>query len=207
MQQDIIDGMQSALSLGIGDRTKLGIYGHSFGGFSALTALSFTPELFKLGIAAAPPIDLSLSIQYLVEQEAKENILALKQRFKHLIVDIDDPEDIRRIRQQSPNEQWQKINKPLLLIAGGQDKRVSIKNVKNFASKLHAAGKDIALLVDDNEGHSFQSQLAQEAYFYALEKMLSEHLGGRCQCEISEDLKRYLKMNMLIDEPALAVKH
>jgi dipeptidyl aminopeptidase/acylaminoacyl peptidase len=65
VQQDIIDGMEYVLSQGIGDRQKLAMYGHSFGGFSTLAALAFTPNLFKVGIAGAPPTDLAQSVKML----------------------------------------------------------------------------------------------------------------------------------------------
>ncbi|TDF38187.1 S9 family peptidase [Alteromonadaceae bacterium M269] len=199
VQQDIIDGMQHVLSLGIGDKSKLGIFGHSFGGFSTLGALAFTPELFKVGIAGAPPIDLALAIRLLNERGPNRHGMEPKVRFKLLAVDLDDPKDVQRLSGQSPNAHWQKVQKPLYLLAGAKDRRVSIQNVKDYASRLSAAGKSISLLVDENEGHSFRDKLAREAYFYTLEEALAKHLGGKFQSEISTKLKRYLKQNTVIN--------
>src|SRR5690606_23563547 len=58
VQQDIVDGVQHLLAQGIGDRERVGIAGHSFGGSSVLAGLAFTPELFKAGFASAPAADM-----------------------------------------------------------------------------------------------------------------------------------------------------
>jgi dipeptidyl-peptidase-4 len=40
-----------------GDRTKVGIYGWSYGGFMTLTAMAKAPEIFRVGVSGAPVVD------------------------------------------------------------------------------------------------------------------------------------------------------
>ena len=54
-RQDIIDGVDFLLENKIGIEDKLAIIGHSFGGFSTLGGLAFTPDKFKVGFAGAQP--------------------------------------------------------------------------------------------------------------------------------------------------------
>jgi dipeptidyl aminopeptidase/acylaminoacyl peptidase len=67
VQRDIVEGVHWLLAQGIGDRDRVGIVGHSFGGYSTLLGLTFQPELFKVGVAGAPPADLGWSMRWLVE--------------------------------------------------------------------------------------------------------------------------------------------
>jgi dipeptidyl aminopeptidase/acylaminoacyl peptidase len=199
VQQDIIDGTNYTLSMGIGDKSKLGIFGHSFGGFAALGALAFTPNLFQVGIASSPPVDLAQTIQLPSQQGRNRLGVSRQEQFKHLLADINDKKALKELSNQSPNAYWKQVNKPLYIMAGSRDQRVSIQSIKDYSSRLSHAGKSVLLLVDDNEGHNFQQKLAREAYFYTLEKALHLHLGGQFQNETSNNLKRYLKKSVLID--------
>ena len=44
------DPLSLLLAQGIGDAQRVGIVGHSFGGYSTLLGLTFQPELFKVGM-------------------------------------------------------------------------------------------------------------------------------------------------------------
>jgi len=50
MHDDLIDGVDWAIARGIADPTRVGIYGGSYGGYSALVGLTFTPEKFACAI-------------------------------------------------------------------------------------------------------------------------------------------------------------
>jgi len=199
VQQDIIEGLEYVLSRGIGDRNRLAINGGSFGGFSTLAALSFTPELFKVGIAVSPAIALSKTARYLsrnLQGQRKAEILA---RLAYRMVDVNDPVDLKRSDEKSPNFHANKITKPLYIIAGEQDKRVSILNVRDYALRLESMGKKVTLLSAPNEGHIYQQADAVGAWFYLLEKALFDHIGGRMQNEISPKVQRFLKKNTLLN--------
>jgi dipeptidyl aminopeptidase/acylaminoacyl peptidase len=203
VQQDIIDGLEYVLAQGVGHRDKLAIFGHSFGGFSTLAALAFTPELFKVGIAGAPPTDLAQSVKMLKDQKQNDRQQQRQVLLKQLAVDSDDPDAMLRLYNQSPDAHWQNIVRPLYMMAGGQDDRVSVARVKDFAIRLNQANKPITLLVDEKEGHSPEHEVAREAYAYLLEKALATHLKTGYQVTISDNLKRYLKRNLIIDNNGL----
>ena len=108
VQQDIIDGMRYVLSKGIGDPNKLAMFGHSFGGFSTLAALAFTPNLFKVGIAGAPPSDLANSIKQLSDNQQNDEDKIRQIRLMKLGVDLNDQQDLQRLSAQSPDANWHK---------------------------------------------------------------------------------------------------
>jgi dipeptidyl aminopeptidase/acylaminoacyl peptidase len=120
-----------------------------------------------------------------------------------LAVDPSKEADMQRLYQNSPDAHWQKITQPLYMLAGGQDDRVSVARVKDFAIRLNQANKPISLLVDAKEGHSPKHDIAREAYAYVLEKALAKHLDTEYQQDVSIHLKRYLTRNIIIDNNGL----
>ena len=77
VQQDIVDGMRHLVTEGIGDPERLAIVGHSFGGFSTLAGLAFTPDFFRAGVASAAPIDLARAMLDVNDNDITGNGLPL----------------------------------------------------------------------------------------------------------------------------------
>jgi pimeloyl-ACP methyl ester carboxylesterase len=117
-----------------------------------------------------------------------------------LAVDPSKEADMQRLYQNSPDAHWQKITRPVYMLAGGQDDRVSVARVKDFAIRLNQAN---SLLVDEEQGHSPKHDIAREAYVYVLEKALAKHLDTEYQQDVSIHLKRYLARNIIIDNNGL----
>ncbi|PCI64655.1 MAG: hypothetical protein COB37_00895 [Kordiimonadales bacterium] len=200
VQQDIIDGLNYILSRGIGDGNNMAVVGHSFGGFSVLGALAFTPDLFKVGVAGAPPVDLVMAIRNFKPDATNADGLLRQAAFFDLAVDLNDPEDVKRLSSQSPNAHWQEITKPLYIWAGTRDPKVSVLNVRDYALRLQDGGKPLMFMEQPRSGHSPRGDLAKEAYFYMYEKALADHLGGRIETALSPQLARHLRRIVQIDE-------
>lgn len=203
VQQDIIDGMEYVLSRGIGDRERLAMVGHSFGGFSTLNALAFTPDTFKVGFAGAPPVDLTRAIQNFKKTQTNQAGILQLAIFKELAVDIEDPADRERMSAQSPDRHWNNITRPLYIWAGGKDPKVNILNVRDYALRLSQGGKALTYMAEPKAKHSPREELWVEAYYYMMERALSDHVGGRLEQSVSKKLERYLKRSIVIDHNGL----
>lgn len=200
VQQDLTDGVNYLLAQGIGDREHLAIVGHSFGGFSVLSALAFTPELFKVGIASAPPAELGLSLKLLISQPASlQSDPSMQEVMRLLAVDVNDAADMQRLHDESPQAQLGAITAPLLLMAGADDDRVSIAHVKEYSLRLFNQRKTLSLLIDEDEGHGLSSPIARRAYFYLTESMLAHYLGGASEPLEDPLLAAYIKRKLLLN--------
>ena len=206
VQQDIIDGLDHLLAAGIGDPKQQAIAGHSFGGFSALTALAFTPERFKVAFAGAAPSNLSNSMLRYARRAHAQHSHPTLMRIKKLMVDIKDSDDVNRLYNQSPDKHWRNISKPLFMWAGERDDRVAIEDVRDIALRLEQAGQPVALLADPKEGHSPESDISRDAYYYLLETALAQYLNGRAETHKSPTLKRYLQKYMVMDTAGSGVE-
>lgn len=174
---DIIDGVRFLLVNNIGDKNKLGIAGHSFGGFSTLTALAFEPEMFQVGFAGAPPSHMGRSVKYYFRFIKKMSGELQEYRMKKLVVDWDDEAAFSANYLLSPEYHINVVSKPLTIWAGKNDRRVFIVDVRNYVTKAQALKKDINLFVDHKAMHSPNSQMTREAYYFLMEATLGHHLG------------------------------
>jgi dipeptidyl aminopeptidase/acylaminoacyl peptidase len=181
VQQDIVEGVRYLLDHGVGDARRVGIGGASFGGYSTLLGLTWQPGLFKVGVAMMPPPDFALDLRWVARSPEALNLsryISFEDWLRLLSLDIDDPRAMARLHAQSPLAQAARMDRPLLIFAGGVDRRVPLQGVLGYAAKLKLLGKDVSLLVDPQSDHYNDKPLAREAYFYLLALMLHRHLGG-----------------------------
>ena len=211
VQRDIVEGVRWLLAQGIGDAARVGIVGHSFGGYAALLGLTFQPDLFKVGVAGSPPADLGWGMRWLVDAGEQGDLpdRSLKQTLHALSLDATDPGVFARLHAQSPLANASKMRRPLLLMAGGADRTVAIRSVIDYVARLKAQGSPVTLLVEPNGGHSPVEPVPREAYLFAMESMLQRHLGGPQPEPPGPRLRAYLRENLRLAGPefrALAKK-
>jgi len=203
VQQDIVEGVRHLLARGIGDPDRVGIVGHSFGGYSALQGVTFQPELFKVGVAGAPPPDLAWGMRWLVasgDQGAlRDRSLALTLRA--LKMDPADPATYARLHAQSPVANAALMRRPLLVMAGSADRTVAARGVIDYAARLRRLGKPLSLYVEPGGGHSPVAPVPREAYAYLMVRMLQAHLGGSAPDAPGAELRAYLRANLRLAGP------
>ena len=200
VQQDIVEGVRWLLTQGIGDKDRVGIVGHSFGGYSTLLGLTFQPELFKVGVAGSPPADLGWSMRWLVESGEQGDLpdRSLRHTLAALSLDSSDPATHARLHAQSPLVNASMMQRPVLIIAGAADRTVAIREVVNYTATLKALGRPVSLLVEPDGGHSPVDPIPREAYLFAMETMLQRHLGGLVPEPPGQRLRAYLHGNLRI---------
>ena len=199
VQQDIMDGIQYLHSNGIGNPERMAIVGSSFGGFSALTGLAFRPGYFKVGIALSPPADMENVSRY-VESKASFGEFPLERELHRLLmVDLDSPEELAVLYEKSPYANLSSISDPLLVISGSNDDRVGIAHVKDYVLQLFSLGKEITVVIDEDEGHTFTNEESTEAVRYLVDKFLSIYLRGTAEELTNEKVENYLLENVRIN--------
>ena len=206
VQRDIVEGTRYLLAQGIGDARRVGIAGASFGGYATLLGVTWQGDLFKLGLAIVPPPDFAWDLAWVArsrEADALARYLPFADWLRQLAVDLDDPAAMARLHAQSPLANAGRMDRPLLVVAGGDDHRVAIRGVLGYAARLKQAGKDVSLLVDDGAGHSNDDPLAHEATLYLFERMLQRHLGMPAPAAPDPALHDYLKRHLRLAGEAM----
>lgn len=203
VQQDIVEGVRWLLAQGIGDKDRVGIVGHSFGGYSTLLGLTFQPELFKVGVAGSPPSDLGWSMRWLLDAGDQGDLpdRSLKHTLAALSLDPTDAATAARLHAQSPLVHAAKMHRPVLIMAGGADRTVAIREVLNYAATVKAAGRPLSLLVEPGGGHAPSDPVPREAYLFGMETLLQAHLGGAAPEAPGQRLRVYLRENLRLTGP------
>ena len=198
VQRDIVEGVRWLLAQGIGDADRVGIVGHSFGGYSTLVGLTFQPELFKVGVAGAPPADLGWSMRWLLASGDQGDLpdRSLAHTLRALSLDSTEPATYARLHAQSPLVNASKMTRPLLVMAGGGDRTVAIREVVSYTATLKSLGRPVTLLVEPGGGHSPIDPVPREAYLFAMETMLQKHLGGPAPEAPGQRLRTYLRESL-----------
>lgn len=196
---DIIDGIETLLESGIGNRDKLGIVGHSFGGFSVLGALAFEPDYFKVGFATAAPSQMPrLNSAKTLKKMGRKKPQRGKDRIHRdrvFLIDERDQAELDRLYSISPDAHKMAIKTPLIMAAGAKDRKVAVADIKSYAMALKLAEKPVSLFIDKHASHSFNWDTTWSPLMYLLERFLAEHLSGHIH--IANDniyQKKLLKM-------------
>jgi dipeptidyl aminopeptidase/acylaminoacyl peptidase len=124
---DVLDAGKWLVAQGIAGPGKLAVVGWSYGGYAALQSAVVDPTVFKAVIAIAPVTDLP---------ELKETH---RQWSDFLVVSREIGEG-SHVREGSPALNAAKIKVPVLLFHGEMDRNVPIRQSKEMADRLAAAG-------------------------------------------------------------------
>ncbi len=192
VQEDILDGLEFLASRGWGDPERRAITGHSYGGYAALGASVHHPGEYVAAVATAAPIDLVRSFRDMDPQITQRNGVAFKDWARPLFVDLDDAREVAEERAKAPEANVQQTALPLLVMAGGQDVKIDVTDVKHYASLLADAGRDVTLLIDDEAGHGFETPHMRSALFFLMDQFLAKHLGGPAPAFDDPELEAYM---------------
>ncbi len=172
MQDDLTDGVLWAVEQGIADKSRLAIYGGSYGGYAALAGATFTPDLYACAVSYVGPSNLFTLLESIppywkpfIEMEYEE---------------IGDPvKDKELLEAVSPVFHADKIKIPLFVAQGANDPRVNKAESDQIVEAVRKTGKDVVYMVKDNEGHGFHNEENRFDFYRALEEFFRKHLGSR----------------------------
>jgi len=169
---DMIDAAQWVARQGIADSTRMGIMGGSFGGYAVLSALAFSPGLFRCGVDLVGPADLGHLISTFPPYwEAR------RRRWLNRMGEV--IADSALNRRVSPLYHADAITAPLLVGHGANDPRVKLVASERIVQALRDRGREVAFLVYADEGHGFARPENERDFFARVEEFLAKHLGGR----------------------------
>ena len=175
MHHDLIDAGDWAVAQGIADPSRIGIYGASYGGYSALVGVTVTPDYFaasvdNCGISSMP--DFMRSLPPFLRPTLTNN-------WYRYVGDPDDPEQEADMLTRSPITMVDRIRTPLLVVQGANDPRVVQAEADNIVEALTTRGVPVEYLLAADEGHGFRNRENVITLWRAVERHFGEHLGPR----------------------------
>jgi dipeptidyl aminopeptidase/acylaminoacyl peptidase len=182
MHDDLIDSVDWAIAQNVADPKRVGFFGGSYGGYSALMAATKTPDVFAC-IVDLFGISNLLTFMATIPPYWGPWFSVWKNR-------LGDPgTEVGRafLAERSPLNHIERVIRPILIAQGMQDVRVVAAESEQMVAALKIRGVPVTYVSFNDEGHGFVRPENRLAFFAVAEAFLAKHLGGRYQT-IGKDL-------------------
>jgi pimeloyl-ACP methyl ester carboxylesterase len=150
------------------DVERAAVVGRSYGGYMTLMQAGMHPDLWKASCDMFGPYDLLTFSERIPE--------TWKPYFKMAIGDPEKPEDRADLIERSPKTHLHNMKAPMLVIQGRNDPRVVATESEDLVRELKAGGKEIELLVFEDEGHDVLKYENRVACYNAIADFFAKHL-------------------------------
>jgi dipeptidyl aminopeptidase/acylaminoacyl peptidase len=147
--EDSISCIDYLASKGLVDGDKVGIAGRSSGGYTVLQAMCTYPKIFAAGCSLFGIGNLKTICEDTHKFESHYGFALL------FPPDATEEEQKKVFYDRSPCFHCDKIERPLVLLQGDQDKVVPIGQAEEMEKVLKAKGADVKLVVFKGEGHGW----------------------------------------------------
>jgi dipeptidyl aminopeptidase/acylaminoacyl peptidase len=177
MQDDITDGALHLVKEGIVDKSRMCLFGGSYGGYAALQGIVRDPGLWRCTAPYVAVTSLSLrqTVQHSDTAELGDNVLDTE----YTVAVGDSVRDKELFKQNSPVDNAGKIDVPVLLAMGADDRRVPIIMGNEFVRAMREVGRGslVEYVVYNGEGHGFNKDANVLDHLKRLEQFFAKHIG------------------------------
>lgn len=150
------------------DVSRAGVVGRSYGGYMTLMLAGRHPELWKAAVDMFGPYDLLTFSDRIPE--------TWKPYFKIALGDPAIPAEKEFLIERSPKTYLQKMTCPMLVIQGRNDPRVVAAESEDLVKELKGKGKNIDILVFEDEGHDVLKYDNRVTCYNAITDFFTKHL-------------------------------
>ena len=183
MHDDLIDAVDWAVAQGFADPKRVGFFGGSYGGYSALTAATRTPEVFACIVDLFGISNLITFMATIPPYWGPWFSI-----WKNRLGDPSTEAGRALLTERSPLTHIERAVRPILIAQGMQDVRVVAAESEQMVSALKNRGVPVTYITFADEGHGFARPENRLAFYAVTEAFLAKHLGGRVQ-GVGDDFK------------------
>ena len=165
----------AVVETGMVDPDRIGLIGHSWGGYQTTFAVTQT-DIFAAAVAGAPLTNLFsmyLSV-YWNSGGTDARIFEISQGR----MEVPFWQDEDAYRRNSPVFHIENMNTPLLMAQGTEDGAVDFNQGVEFYNAARRAGKDFVFLVYNDENHGFSKKANQLDYHRRIVEWFGHYLKG-----------------------------
>jgi pimeloyl-ACP methyl ester carboxylesterase len=151
------------------DVSRAAVVGRSYGGYMTLMQAGLHPDLWKASCDMFGPYDLLTF---------SERIPATwKPYFKIALGDPDKADERAFLVDRSPKTHLHNMSAPMLVIQGRNDPRVVAAESEDLVNELKANGKELELLIFEDEGHDVLKYENRVVCYNAITDFFAKHLN------------------------------
>ena len=172
----VLPAIKSAIATGIVDKERIGIHGHSWGGYQSSFLVTQT-DIFKACVTGAPLTNLisMYSSIYWNTGSANQPIFESSQgRFKGGYWD-----NIEAYTRNSPVYYAQNVKTPLIILHNDNDGAVNWNQGIEYFNTLRRLGNPVVMLQYKGENHGLRKPANQKDYTRRMREFFDHHLMGK----------------------------
>jgi dipeptidyl aminopeptidase/acylaminoacyl peptidase len=173
MQDDVTDATLWAIKEGIADKDRVCIYGASYGAYAALMGVAKEPDLYQCAIGFVGVYDLKTMYKRGDVRERDSGVEYLEE-----ILGTNDSD----LAARSPARLAANIKVPVVIVAGGEDRRTPPAQSEILVDELKKAGKEDqieAFYIQPGEGHGFYKVEHNVKLYDTFLSFFERHIGGK----------------------------
>ncbi|MBS0455460.1 MAG: S9 family peptidase [Proteobacteria bacterium] len=174
MHDDLVDGVRWAVAQGIADPKHVGIYGASYGGYSALVGATITPEVFACAVDVVGIADLASWFE-----ETPPYWELGKSWWARYVGDPADAAQRKLMDAKSPINHVANARNPILIMHGVNDPRVRLSQSQRMVNALRSQGKQVEFVAFQDDGHGNRKWTNNLTMYRQTEDFFAGCLGGR----------------------------
>lgn len=198
----VLPAIDAAVAAGVIDRNKIGLQGHSWGGYQ--TAFLVTQADFAAAVAGAPLTNMisMYSSIYFNSGSANQPIFESSQgRFKGGYWD-----NLEAYQRNSPVYYAEKVKTPLIILHNDKDGAVVWNQGIEYYNTLRRLKKPVIMLQYVGENHGLAKAANQKDYATRMLEFFDHHLKGKPAPKWMEEGIPHLKMKDHLKERVKALK-
>lgn len=150
------------------DVNRAGVVGRSYGGYMTLTLAGRHPELWAAAVDMFGPYDLLTFLERIPP--------TWKPYYNIALGNPENPDDLAFLKDRSPKTHIENLDAPMLVIQGRNDPRVVAEESEDLVKHLQEIGKDIEMLLFEDEGHGVEKYANKVTCYNAITDFFKETL-------------------------------
>ena len=148
MIDDIADGVKWTINNYAIDPSDVYLFGHSYGGYATYMSLMKYPDIYNSAVALSAPTNIKSWMK-----ELKNNGEDFSYNFWNAAL---GDKNSNFLKQMSPVNHAENINKPLMIVHGRFDPVVPLEHAEEMYEELQKQDKEATLRVIEGVGHSLE---------------------------------------------------
>jgi len=171
MLKDIREATRAVIKRADIDSDKVCIFGISYGGYAATMLTITDPSLFQCGVSMAGVSDVNLFLNSPYPSKVQDQWL--KDNVGDTVADYD------LIKSISPAYQIDKLERPLLIMHGDEDRVVDVEHAYRLKLMLDKYRKNYEWKIFENQGHSSDTVEQMQVLYKTATQFIRKHIHSK----------------------------
>lgn len=170
---DVTSAAQEVIDLGYADPERIGLQGHSWGGYESSFIVTQT-DMFACVVTGAPLTNLISMHNVVYKRTGNFNGPIIQ--WSQGRMGVSPWEDMELYRSQSPIHHAENINTPFMILHGTADGAVDFTQGVEYYQTARRLGKEVIMLVYPDEPHHLRKEANQKDFQIRMKQYFDHYL-------------------------------